>query len=271
MHARPPKIALDQVTVAFGTRIVVQDVSVVLQEHDLLCIVGTSGSGKTTLLRAVAGLLPLYSGRILLDGTPITRPTPRTAMIFQHFGLFPWKTVRANIAYGLTVQGRRNEDDTVTHLLAVMGLTEHATRYPYQLSGGMQQRVGIARALAVRPEVLLLDEPFSAVDAITREMLQGELVRLWEDPQRRQTTAILVTHDLDEALLLGDRIVVLGDTPGRVLLELHVSLPRPRTPQELRAHPAYPALRRQLWEALQESRTPPRAHAPRTVCLEERE
>jgi NitT/TauT family transport system ATP-binding protein len=269
MSARPAKIMLDHITVAFGARVVVQDVSIVLQEHDLLCIVGTSGSGKTTLLRAIAGLLPLHSGRILLDGTPITRPTPRTAMIFQHFGLFPWKTVRANIAYGLAVQGRRDEDGTIARLLEVMGLTEHAMRYPYQLSGGMQQRVGIARALAVHPEVLLLDEPFSAVDAITRETLQGELIRLWEDPQRRQTTAILVTHDLDEALFLGDRIVVLGGTPGRVHLELDVAIPRPRTPQDLRFHPAYPQLRRQLWDALQEGRTLSQAGEFGTVRLGE--
>lgn len=269
MRAHPAKIILDQVSIAFGERMVVQDVSVMLQEHDLLCIVGTSGSGKTTLLRAAAGLLPLHRGRILLDGVPITRPTPRTAMIFQHFGLFPWKTVQANIAYGLSVQGRRDEDGTISRLLEVMGLTAHATRYPYQLSGGMQQRVGLARALAVRPEVLLLDEPFSAVDAITREMLQGELVRLWEDPQRRQTTAILVTHDLDEAILLGDRIVVLSGTPGRVRLELDVPIPRPRTPQELRFHPAYPQIRRQLWEALQDGRILPQVREHRTVVVEE--
>ena len=269
MRTHSAKIILDRVSIAFGERVVVQEVSVALHEHDLLCIVGTSGSGKTTLLRAVAGLLPVHRGRILLDGAPITRPTPRTAMIFQHFGLFPWKTVRANIAYGLSVQGRRDEDGTITRLLEVMGLTAHATRYPYQLSGGMQQRVGLARALAVHPEVLLLDEPFSAVDAITREMLQGELVRLWEDPQRRRTTAILVTHDLDEAILLGDRIVVLSGTPGRVCLELDVPIPRPRTPQELRFHPAYPQVRRQLWEALQDGRMPPQGSAHETVVLEE--
>ena len=135
----------------------------------------------------------------------------------------------------------------------------------------MQQRVGLARALAVRPEVLLLDEPFSAVDAITRGTLQSELIRLWEDSQRRQTTAILVTHDLDEAILLGDRIVVLGGTPGQVRLELEVSIPRPRTPQELRFHPVYPQLRRQLWEALQEGRTMSQANEPGTVRLGERE
>jgi NitT/TauT family transport system ATP-binding protein len=131
MSSRTAKILLDQIAVAFGERIVLQGVSLTLYEHDLLCIIGTSGSGKTTLLRAVAGLLPLRSGRILLDGAAITRPKPRIAMILQHFGLFPWKTVRANIAYGLSVQGRRDEG-IVTHLLHVMGLTEHAARYPYR-------------------------------------------------------------------------------------------------------------------------------------------
>jgi NitT/TauT family transport system ATP-binding protein len=256
MSSRIPKIVLDEVALAFGKRIVLQGVSLTLYEHELLCIVGASGSGKTTLLRAVAGLLPLRSGRILLDGGAITRPTPHIAMIFQHFGLFPWKTVRANIAYGLSVQGRPDDDGTVSRLLDVMGLTEHAMRYPYELSGGMQQRVGLARALAVHPEVLLLDEPFSAVDAITREMLQGELIRLWDEPQRRRTSAILVTHDLDEAILLGDHIVVLGGTPGHVRRHLKVPIPRPRTPQDLRFHPAYPQLRRQLWEALQDGRLP---------------
>jgi NitT/TauT family transport system ATP-binding protein len=140
MSAGSPKIVLDHVTVAFGERIVVQDVSVVLQEHDLLCIVGTSGSGKRLLLRAIAGLLPLHSGRVLLDGMLMRRPTPRMAMIFQHFGLFPGKRC-GPIAYGLAVQGRRDEDGTIARLLEVMGLTEHARRYPYQLSGGMQQRV----------------------------------------------------------------------------------------------------------------------------------
>ena len=150
-----------------------------------------------------------------------------------------------------------------------MGLTEHARRYPYQLSGGMQQRVGLARALAVHPEVLLLDEPFSAVDAMTREMLQGELARLWEDPQRRQTTAILVTHDLDEAILLGDRIIVLGGSPGRVCLELDVLIPRPRTPQDLRFHRAYPELRRQLWDALHASRSTQQMSESTTLRREE--
>lgn len=250
MSSCTPKILLNQVAIAFGKRLVVQDISLALQEHNLLCIVGASGCGKTTLLRAVAGLIPLLYGHILLDGVPITKPHPQMAMVFQHFGLFPWKTVKANIEYGLSVQGRRDREGNVIRLLEIMGLSDYAQCYPYELSGGMQQRVGIARALAVQPEVLLLDEPFSAVDAITREMLQGELVRMWEDSQHTVTTAILVTHDLDEAILLGDRIVVLHGTPSRVCLDVDVPIPRPRTPQNFRFHPAYPQLRRQIWAAL---------------------
>jgi NitT/TauT family transport system ATP-binding protein len=227
----------------------VQNISLALQEHDLVCIVGASGCGKTTLLRAVAGLIPVRYGRILLESEQITRPSSRTAMIFQHFGLFPWKTVRANIEYGLSVQGKRDRD-TVIRLLKVMKLSDYADYYPYQLSGGMQQRVGIARALAVQPEVLLLDEPFSAVDAITREMLQSELLSLWQDPQHCKMTAMLVTHDLDEAILLGDRIVVLHGAPAQVCLDIKVPIPRPRTSQDFRFHPAYPQLRNQIWKAL---------------------
>ena len=203
---------------------------------------GTSGSGKTTLLRAVAGLLPLRSGRILLDGAADDPPDSSNRHDLPALRAFSLENGAGEHCLWVVGPGPPDGDGTVSRLLDVMGLREHATRYPYELSGGMQQRVGLARALAVRPEVLLLDEPFSAVDALTREMLQGELIRLWEDPQRRQTSAILVTHDLDEAILLGDRIVVLGGTPGHMRLDLEVPILRPRTPQDLRFHPAYPQL-----------------------------
>jgi NitT/TauT family transport system ATP-binding protein len=173
-------------------------------------------------------------------------------MVFQHFGLFPWKTVRANVEYGLSVQGRRDSGGTVDRLLGVMGLADHATKYPYQLSGGMQQRVGIARALAVEPEVLLLDEPFSAVDALTRETLQSELLALWDrDQEATAVTAVLVTHDIDEAILLGDRIVILDGPPGHIVRELRVPIERPRIAREIRFHPEYARLRLDVWEALQ--------------------
>jgi NitT/TauT family transport system ATP-binding protein len=252
VDARPPKIVLDRVSIAFGAFTAVQDVSLAVGEHELLCIVGRSGGGKTSLLRAVGGLIPPCSGRVLLDSTEVRRPTPGIATVFQHFGLFPWKTVRANVEYGLSVQGRRDSGGTVDRLLGVMGLADHATKYPYQLSGGMQQRVGIARALAVEPEVLLLDEPFSAVDALTRETLQSELLTLWDrDQETTAATAVLVTHDIDEAILLGDRIVILDGPPGHVVRELRVPIERPRVSREIRFHPEYARLRLDVWEALQ--------------------
>lgn len=249
MNPPAPKISLENVSMAFGDHVVVKDVSLNVREHEVLCIVGTSGGGKTTLLRAMAGLIAPHEGRVLIEGNEVTEPSPSMAMIFQSFGLFPWKTVRANVEYGLSVQGRRDERGVVDRLLEVMHLTENANHYPYQLSGGMQQRVGIARALAMEPRVLLMDEPFSAVDALTREKLQGELLNLWE--RHGETTAILVTHDIDEAILLGDRIVVLRGRPGQLELELTVPIDRPRDPQRIRFHPEYARLRSRIWEALQ--------------------
>jgi NitT/TauT family transport system ATP-binding protein len=244
-----PEISLENVSMAFGDHVVVEDVSLGVKEHELLCIVGTSGGGKTTLLRAMAGLILPYRGRVLLEGEELTQPSPAVAMIFQSFGLFPWKTIRANVEYGLSVQGKRDENGIVDRLLEVMHLTANANHYPYQLSGGMQQRVGIARALAVEPKVLLMDEPFSAVDALTRESLQSELLSLWQGGEK--TTAVLVTHDIDEAILLGDRIVVLRGRPGHLELELAVPIEGPRNPQKIRSHPEYARIRNQVWEALQ--------------------
>jgi NitT/TauT family transport system ATP-binding protein len=170
-------------------------------------------------------------------------------MVFQHFGLFPWKTARANVAYGLEVQGRREALGRVQRLLDALHLSDVAEHYPAQLSGGMKQRVGIARALAVEPELLLLDEPFSAVDALTRERLQDEVLKLWE--RNRHMTALLVTHDIDEAILMADRIIVIAGPPGHVRVELPIDLPRPRTAQDVRSHPDYPRIRKHLWDALE--------------------
>jgi NitT/TauT family transport system ATP-binding protein len=169
-------------------------------------------------------------------------------MVFQHFGLFPWKTVRSNVAYGLRAAGRPADRERIALLLATLGLGDVAGRYPAQLSGGMKQRVGFARALITEPELLLLDEPFSSLDAITRESLQNEVLRIWEADGR--LTTVLVTHDLDEALLMADRIVVITGPPGQVTFELPVGLPRPRDAQEIRAHKDYPWMRKLLWDAL---------------------
>jgi ABC-type nitrate/sulfonate/bicarbonate transport system ATPase subunit len=236
-------LVLDRVSIALGGRPVLDDVSLTVARREFVAVIGTSGGGKTTMLRGIAGLVPLAAGGISLGGAPIRAPTPRIAMVFQHFGLFPWKTVRANVGYGLRVQGRPDRADAVGRLLATMNLRAVADHYPAQLSGGMRQRVGIARALAVEPELLLLDEPFSSLDAITREHLQDE-------EHHPDMTTVLVTHDIDEAILMADRVVVVSGPPGRVSAELAIDLPRPRTGEDVRSHPDYPTIRRELWNAV---------------------
>lgn len=248
-------LVLDRVCVELGGTPILRDVSLEIYEREFVCVIGTSGGGKTTLLRTIAGLLPLTSGAVTLAGAPVTRPSPAAAMVFQHFGLFPWKTVRANVGYGARVQGRPADPEHIGRLLAALGLAGVAGRYPAQLSGGMKQRVGIARALLTEPELLLLDEPFSSLDAITRETLQNEVLRLWEETGRM--TALLVTHDIDEALLMADRVVVISGPPGHVTLEVPVGLPRPRDSLAIRAHEDYPRLRALLWDALHGHGTTP--------------
>jgi NitT/TauT family transport system ATP-binding protein len=245
-------IEVDRVSHDFGGRRVLEDVSFRVAPHELLCVVGPSGCGKTTLLRIMAGLLTPAAGQVRVDGETVRGPSPRAAMVFQHFGLFPWKSVRANIGYGLANRGRR-DPERVERLMRTMGLADAGDRYPRQLSGGMRQRVGLARALAVEPEVLLMDEPFGSLDAITREQLQEELLRIWDDD--RAVTGVFITHDIDEAILLGDRIVALRAAPGRVSRDIEVPIPRPRTALGIRADPGYPELRTEIWDALRPAGT----------------
>jgi NitT/TauT family transport system ATP-binding protein len=245
-----PHLVVDRVSVRLGGALVLDGVSLTVFEREFVCVIGTSGGGKTTLLRTIAGVLPPMSGSVSLRGAPVLAPTPRMAMVFQHVGLFPWKTVRANVAYGLEVQGRCEAQGRVQRLLDALHLGDVAAHYPAQLSGGMKQRVGIARALAVEPELLLLlDEPFSSVDALTRERLQNEVLGLWD--RNRGMSALLVTHDIDEAILMADRILVIAGPPGHVRVELPIDLPRPRSAQDVRSHPDYPGLRKRLWDALE--------------------
>jgi NitT/TauT family transport system ATP-binding protein len=248
MHA---KIVVDRVSHAFDRLQVLRDISFEVGSHELLCVVGTSGCGKTTLLRIMAGLVEPRSGAVFLDGEEIVGPSSRIAMVFQDFGLFPWKSVRGNIGYGLGNRGVR-DPARVEAMMRTIGLEEAADQYPHQLSGGMQQRVGLARALAVEPDVLLMDEPFGALDAITREQLQLELLGIWE--RNADVTGVFITHDIDEALLLGDRVVVLGPRPARVCREIDSPIPRPRTALGVRSQPAYPGLRAEIWEALRAER-----------------
>ena len=252
-------LIVDDLEVHLGDATIMQHLSLTAEDGEFVAIIGTSGCGKTTLLRTVAGLIPHRGGSIVLHDKPIVGPEERVAMVFQHFGLFPWKTVEKNVSYGLDVIGRHDPDGRVDRLLEMMHLAESRRKYPFQLSGGMKQRAGIARALCMEPELLLLDEPLSAVDAITREVLQGEILHMWDG--QSDMNALLVTHDLDEAILMADRIVVLGGPPTEVLLEVKVPIDRPRDPRTIRANPEYAPLRARLWETLQRTNQPA-AHEP---------
>ncbi len=222
-------------------------------EHEVLCILGPSGCGKTTLLRVIDGLITPDGGEVLIDGRRMTRPSPDVAMVFQHFNLFPWKRLDQNIAYGLKLRGksRAEIEAAVEHNVELVGLSGFERCYPFQLSGGMQQRAGLARALAVNPSILLMDEPFGALDAQTRETLQEELLRILE---REPKTVIFVTHSVDEAIVLGDRILVMTHRPGRVREILPVEIPRPRDISETRADHRAIKLRVHIWEQLRRDR-----------------
>lgn len=247
-------LLIENLEVHLGSATIMKNMSLTIAEGEFVAIIGTSGCGKTTLLRTIAGLLPHVDGRVVLHDEPIVGPESRVAMVFQHFGLFPWKTVEKNVAYGLDVIQRPDVDGRVDHLLEMMHLAESRRKYPFQLSGGMKQRAGIARALCMEPQLLLLDEPLSAVDAITREVLQEEILQMWD--RQTRMNALLVTHDLDEAILMADRVVVLGGPPAEVLLEVVVPIERPRNPRTIRSNPEYAPLRAMLWETLQGTSRP---------------
>lgn len=208
------------------------DVSLTVSPSEFVCIVGPSGCGKTTLFRILAGLESPTGGDVFLDEARVTEPTPDMGIVFQEYHLFPWRTVRENIRFGLerTEQSAAEQQSRVDQLLALVGLEGAGDQYPKSISGGMKQRVALARALAVDPGILLMDEPFSAVDAQTRAMLQDELLRIW---QRTGKTVLFVTHDIEEAITLADRIVVMTDGPGRIAEHLSVDLERPRDRTEV--------------------------------------
>ena len=215
----------------------------------MVCLLGPSGCGKTTLLRAVDGLIVPDDGEVTIGGRRVTGPRPDVAMVFQQFGLFPWKRLRQNVAYGLELRGRPRAEieRAVAHYTRLVGLAGFEQAYPYQLSGGMQQRAGLARALAVNPSILLMDEPFGSLDAQTRETLQEELSRILA---REPKTVLFVTHSIDEAIFLGDRVVVMSSRPGRVREILTVGLPRPRDLNQVRADAHAITLRAHIWEEL---------------------
>ena len=232
----------------FGPLQVFRDINISFGEREIVTVVGPSGCGKTTLLRCIDGLLPYDEGSIVIDGSRVTEPREGVAMVFQHFGLFPWKTVFSNVAYGLKLAGASKAEiaERVPQYITTVGLAGFEDAFPYQLSGGMQQRCGLARALAIEPSVLLMDEPFAAVDAQTREILQFELLRIWES---RPTTMVFITHSIEEAVLMGDRVVVLKGRPSSVFEIIDVDLPSPRNRSTL-SHPRFTEVREHVWSTL---------------------
>ncbi|HYA46956.1 MAG TPA: ABC transporter ATP-binding protein [Burkholderiales bacterium] len=232
----------------FGTLEVFRNVSLEVGEREVLAIIGPSGCGKTTLLRCMNGLISLDEGEVRIEGEVVAGPRSGVGMVFQHFGLFPWKTVFQNVAYGLKLAGasRAEIGERIPKFIKLVGLNGFESYYPYQISGGMQQRCGLARALSIEPRVLLMDEPFGAVDAQTREILQLELLRIWE---QSQTTMVFVTHAIDEAVLMGDRVLVLKGRPSKVHEIVKVDLPRPRSRQTLLL-PRFAELREHVWSTL---------------------
>ena len=242
------RIALKRVGKRYGPLQVFRNIELAVGDREIVTIVGPSGCGKTTLLRCIDGLIPYEDGEILIGGERVTEPRAGVAMVFQHFGLFPWKTVYDNVAYGLRIRGEPAERiaAAVPEYVNMVGLSGFERHYPYQLSGGMQQRTGLARALATDPHVLLMDEPFAAIDAQTREILQFELLRIWES---RPMSMVFVTHSIEEAVLMGDRVVVLRGRPSSVHQIIETGLPRPRT-RDVFSSPRFNEVREQVWSLL---------------------
>ncbi len=254
--AAPPLIAFRGVNHDFGQRPILRDIDLAIGQSEFVCLVGPSGCGKTTLLRMVGGLLAPSSGAVSFAGKTVTGPAREISFMFQDYSkaLLPWRTAAGNVALALEAAGLpfRERGPRIAELLYKVGLAGHTDHYPAQLSGGMQQRVQIARCLAQEPSVLLMDEPFGALDAMTRQALQDEILRIIATSR---TTVIFVTHDLDEAIYLGDRVVALYPNPGRIAQVFDVTLLRPRNQLTTREHPEFLRLRRALFDFIAEGET----------------
>jgi NitT/TauT family transport system ATP-binding protein len=246
-------VTMERVGIEVGARAsrfeALRDLSIRIEPGEFVCLLGPSGCGKSTLLGALAGHLPVTRGKIDVNGVAVEGPDPQRGLVFQHHTLFPWKTVLENVAYGLKMKGmaRQLREQQAKQMIELVGLGDFTRRYPSELSGGMQQRVEIARALINSPQVLLMDEPFGALDALTRTRMQELLLELW---MRTRTTVLFVTHDIDEALFLADRVLVLSPAPGRVIEELTVPYARPR---DALTDPAFAQLKRRCMSLLHRS------------------
>jgi NitT/TauT family transport system ATP-binding protein len=250
----PPILSARHVTKTFDAGggnplVAIHDLSLDVIEGEFICLLGASGCGKSTMLSLFAGFLPPTTGQVLLRGEPITRIEPRCGVVFQSYALFPWKTVRGNVEFGPKMRGanRSARRARAAHFIDMVKLTGFEDRYPAELSGGMQQRVTLARILAADPEVLLMDEPFAALDAMTRQVMQEELLRIHEANGK---TTVFITHSIDEALLLSDRIVVMSARPGRIKAILPNTLPSPRH-ASVQLSAEYAALKSRIWDLVE--------------------
>ncbi len=245
-ETRPPLIHIAELdkTYSGGSVHALSRIGLTIADGEFVCVVGPSGCGKSTLLRILAGLDDYDTGTAALDGREITGPSRDVGVVFQAANLLPWLTVRENVALPLRVGGKqKSQAEDIDRLLDVAGLKDFGQRYPYELSGGMQQRAGICRALVRNPRILLMDEPFGALDALTRERMNLELQRIW---QASRKTVLLITHSISEAIFLADRVVVMSARPGRVIRELRVDIPRPRSNDTIISHPDYAPLAREI-------------------------
>ncbi|HJA82296.1 MAG TPA: ABC transporter ATP-binding protein [Candidatus Mediterraneibacter intestinipullorum] len=247
---RSVKVKIDHVEKIFDTKkgpmVALNGVDLDIKENEFICVVGPSGCGKSTLLNIIAGLLPATSGAVYVDGKKVEGTGTERGVVFQQYALFPWLTVIKNVMFGLKLKGMSNEEarETAMKYLKKVGLEEFADSYPKELSGGMKQRVAIARAYAVQPEVLLMDEPFGALDAQTRTQLQSELLLTWENERK---TCFFITHDVEEAIILATRVVIMSARPGRIRDIVDIDIPYPRD-QETKMSPRFMELKNYIWK-----------------------
>ena len=247
-------VTIDALDVRYGDVRVVRDFSLAINEGEFVALLGPSGCGKTTILRAISGLLPPHSGSIQVAGSDVSGlPVYKRNMgyVFQNYALFPHLSVFKNVKFGLEIQGGNEAEyrDRIQHFIDLVGLTGFERSYPHELSGGMCQRVGLARALATEPKILLMDEPFAAIDAMSRELMQGELERILSETGQ---TVVFITHSIDEAITVGDKIVVMTAVPGRMKEYVDVDMPRPRYEESIKLLPRYSEMREHIWDLLRD-------------------
>ena len=259
VDTRPSQLRLHHVSKTFATRgadrptLVIDDVSLAIEAGEFICVVGPSGCGKSTILNMIAGLERPSGGTVEKNGVPVAGPGPDRGVMFQDYALYPWQTVEQNIGFGLKYGtpgaglSPRQRQERVAHFIERVSLQGSEKKYPHQLSGGMRQRVALARLLANEPDVLLMDEPLGALDAQTRVILQMELLRIWGEtlPRAQRKTALFITHDIDEAVFLADRVVVMSSHPGRIVAQIEIDLPRSRG-AHTRASPRFGQLTAQI-------------------------